>query len=300
MKIPCSVIKDLLPLYFEGIVSEETKTYIDEHLAGCESCKKELEQIGRTDVIVPDSSIAPLKKIKSALRREKAVAVGLSVVLTLLFTFLCVRLLYTPRALPYNQAMFSFAADKDNAVTVTLNQPASAWYVDRGYSQELGGEVYFVSVWTDYITEWDKSHLYTNSFVLNEHNEPVASVYYCPNDGTENILIYGKDAADGGGSITLPRLALAYYVAAAAIVAILLGIATVILRKNRMTKYLLLRISYLPGAYILAHLLVKGMQAETYTLAHDLCAIFVITIPVYALCVLIERIFSKEPLPWAK
>lgn len=42
MNISCEVIKDLLPLYHDGVCSDESKTTVDEHLAHCEKCKAEL------------------------------------------------------------------------------------------------------------------------------------------------------------------------------------------------------------------------------------------------------------------
>lgn len=42
MKITCNVIKDLLPLYYDHMCSEETKQIVEEHLKSCESCRKEL------------------------------------------------------------------------------------------------------------------------------------------------------------------------------------------------------------------------------------------------------------------
>lgn len=45
MKNDCSVVKDLIPLYTEGLVSSETKEFIDEHCQSCEKCKKLLEAI---------------------------------------------------------------------------------------------------------------------------------------------------------------------------------------------------------------------------------------------------------------
>ena len=38
--IDCNVIIDLLPLYKEEICSEETKELVEEHLSGCDSCRK--------------------------------------------------------------------------------------------------------------------------------------------------------------------------------------------------------------------------------------------------------------------
>ena len=39
MKLPCKIIEDLLPLYEEGICSEETREAIEQHLNECERCK---------------------------------------------------------------------------------------------------------------------------------------------------------------------------------------------------------------------------------------------------------------------
>ena len=38
-KIPCAVIKDLLPSYIDGLTSEETKALVEEHLAECDGCR---------------------------------------------------------------------------------------------------------------------------------------------------------------------------------------------------------------------------------------------------------------------
>lgn len=39
MRIDCDIIKDLLPLYAENMVSEKSKSMVEEHLAECEDCK---------------------------------------------------------------------------------------------------------------------------------------------------------------------------------------------------------------------------------------------------------------------
>lgn len=42
MKISCGVIKDLLPLYHDGVCSDESKAMVEEHLASCDDCQSEL------------------------------------------------------------------------------------------------------------------------------------------------------------------------------------------------------------------------------------------------------------------
>jgi len=43
MALSCTVIRDLLPLYAEDLLQEESRLLVDEHLASCEACQKELE-----------------------------------------------------------------------------------------------------------------------------------------------------------------------------------------------------------------------------------------------------------------
>jgi len=43
MKIPCEVIRDLFPIYHDGVCSSESRAVVEEHLAQCEGCRTELE-----------------------------------------------------------------------------------------------------------------------------------------------------------------------------------------------------------------------------------------------------------------
>ncbi len=43
MKISCEIIKDLLPLYIDGVCSNDSKEAIEEHISDCDNCKAELQ-----------------------------------------------------------------------------------------------------------------------------------------------------------------------------------------------------------------------------------------------------------------
>lgn len=45
MKTPCNVIRDLLPLYQDGVCSPESRQLVDEHLEECEPCRTEWERM---------------------------------------------------------------------------------------------------------------------------------------------------------------------------------------------------------------------------------------------------------------
>ena len=43
MRNECKIVSDLLPLFTEDMVTEETSEFITEHIKTCENCKKELK-----------------------------------------------------------------------------------------------------------------------------------------------------------------------------------------------------------------------------------------------------------------
>ena len=45
MKLDCDVIRDLLPLYAEKLASPASSALVEQHLAECEACRAQLEQM---------------------------------------------------------------------------------------------------------------------------------------------------------------------------------------------------------------------------------------------------------------
>lgn len=43
--ISCRIIEDMLPLYVDGVCSEESKNAVESHISTCEECCKKLEQM---------------------------------------------------------------------------------------------------------------------------------------------------------------------------------------------------------------------------------------------------------------
>jgi hypothetical protein len=88
MKLPCSVIQDLLPLYHDNICGAESRALVDEHLKECEACKTLLSEIDK-ELEAPRSAkeeAKPLKAIQSAWKKsnKKAFIKG-----TLIAVILC-------------------------------------------------------------------------------------------------------------------------------------------------------------------------------------------------------------------
>ena len=71
--IPCEVIKDLLPMYVEGLTSEETNKYIEKHIDSCEECASALRSmkvfVPEADHVNSDIEVDFLKKNRKRNRR---------------------------------------------------------------------------------------------------------------------------------------------------------------------------------------------------------------------------------------
>ena len=78
MKLDCCVVRDLLPLYVENMVSDQTAEQITQHLAECPDCQNEYDSFGSTsrlDVLdapaeVPQTDAKPFKKAMRKLNRQ--------------------------------------------------------------------------------------------------------------------------------------------------------------------------------------------------------------------------------------
>ena len=45
MKNECNIIRDILPLYIEDMVSADTAAFVEEHLETCAECRANLENL---------------------------------------------------------------------------------------------------------------------------------------------------------------------------------------------------------------------------------------------------------------
>ena len=55
MKKDCNIVRDLLPLYKDEVCSEESRSFVEEHVKECSDCAKELEKIKEDIVYKPNA-----------------------------------------------------------------------------------------------------------------------------------------------------------------------------------------------------------------------------------------------------
>lgn len=92
MKITCNIIEDLLPLYVDEMVSEDSRQLVEEHLKTCPACRKMQEEMQRENHLsstgtnsnpsrANTTEAEPLKKIRRRIRKKRITSVLLAVIL---------------------------------------------------------------------------------------------------------------------------------------------------------------------------------------------------------------------------
>ena len=93
MNTECSIVKDLLPLYVEDMVAEETAQFVKEHIEKCPECRAELERLD-SGASIPTIEDKPTpepdtkKSFKKIMQRINRQSYVLSYPIVILFVFL--------------------------------------------------------------------------------------------------------------------------------------------------------------------------------------------------------------------
>ena len=75
MKMPCKVIEDLLPMYYDKVCSEESAVLVEEHIASCPRCSRILSDL-RGDIELPEKKVEDIKPLKKIQKSYKKLRLG--------------------------------------------------------------------------------------------------------------------------------------------------------------------------------------------------------------------------------
>lgn len=72
MKLPCALVRDLLPLYHDNVCAPETNEAVEEHLSGCEPCQEFYHSLQdnekAAELLVPEA--ASLQRVKKKIHKK--------------------------------------------------------------------------------------------------------------------------------------------------------------------------------------------------------------------------------------
>ena len=191
-EINCNIIKDILPLYVDGVVSDDTKEMVEEHLEHCEECKKEVKLMKQEIYIPAEKEAHIIKGFKKRLRNKKIIISGLSIILTcliLLGTFSFI--FHYDRVVPYAESLIRIETQDDNML-VSHYYGVSYYSISATHpiTMEIGGKeknVIFL-YYTETIAKSHNRKLIDGKGIRDERN------FIFPLDSIENVdAIYYAD-----------------------------------------------------------------------------------------------------------
>lgn len=198
-KISCNIIGDLLPLYVDGAVSEDTKKLVEEHLAECADCKKAAEEMGKELVLSVHETVRAaetsfLQKMKKTWQKRRIRTAVISVAVTAGVILGSYMALTIPQwIIPYKPVDFSVAVE-DGMVCVYYTGKGRI-NCSYGYDGEDEFFLYFTqSPWSAYVeplledAEQEEPYRYQIDSV-----DRIAKVYYGEFSKGLDVL-YGKEA----------------------------------------------------------------------------------------------------------
>ena len=146
MKISCSIIRDLLPLYAEDLASEDTRTLVEAHLCDCAECTDILESMKQKTPVPVETTPESLNKVKQLIRRKRILSVMVALLTLITLASLVFTFLFTPFQLTKEQALDDFYVREDGAIVIDYSP-----YV-TGRSQSGWNENWFIN---QYSTRFD-------------------------------------------------------------------------------------------------------------------------------------------------
>ncbi len=280
MKVTCNVIKDVLPLYLEKMLSDDSCIMVEEHIEQCQECMNYLNEMRNFNEMPVDRNTSPLLKIKSTLRKKKIQTAIFSMMFSILLFVITIAFLTAPEYMPYSERSVIINELGNGSVLAQFEDTVYGYDIYRYPTDDNTGYVYHITTWN---SVWNRNikKSNTNNTILNPNGENVFSVYYYQTDGSEDILMYGKDINPNGGIITLPRLFLPYYALIAIVFAATCGLIMLILYRNKKVLNFTMKVFFLPVSYLLGHLIIKGFTTSSYTATRDFYAILLVMILLY-------------------
>lgn len=293
MKNECSIIRDLLPLYAESMVSPDTASFVKEHLEGCEACRGEYEQMKQPQQPEEKDGAVPLLKLKKKLAAKKAQTIALTAIFVVTLLVSAFAVLDAPVYFPYSEELVEAEPVGDCGLRITFVGEITDFDYEV-YPDPDGGSFYYceIQAWTSQWDKWfSKGGGELSTIVFPKEPWPITALYV-PNDASESVCIYG-DLGDEG-SVVLPRLSLGYYLVLAAAALAAAAIAWLLTRKKPELRLWAERIVLYPVSYIISHFIVLGVSTVSYSIQRDFCLIIFISVLLYSALLLAHSIWRLK------
>jgi len=280
MSDKCNIIRDILPLYVEDMVSTDTREFVSEHLEHCAECHAEFERMRKPADFIPDTDIVPLKKIKKDLFIKRLQTIFFTAILACAIVTVIFGIFTAPKFFPYSDSLLNVIDSPNGSVIIAFDNQATGYSCVKELNNETETKVYRINAWT---TTWDLylSNRGNQNMVIPLEAETEIQIYYAQNDGSEDVLIYGPNDKTHEDIVTLPRQILLPYFLLAFLALAVLAILRASLRNRQAIIMWIDRAILLPISYMTAQLCTKGINFTTYSSQRDFCIIILVAMLFY-------------------
>lgn len=246
----CEIIKDLLPLYQEDLLSEESKTFVEDHLKTCPKCENLLKE----EIKIESKNTKPLDFVEKRIKKEARYSTLATIALIGSILIFIMSYLNTPRHIEYDKDLYKVYRN-DKIYTVEFSDKVSG--IDYTDTEDA---IYLDAYSTKYDEIFNKRRLRKS---LTFHKDNFKTVLYQNHDSMPNMVI-------GSGEVhqtLLPRLLLGFYARLSLIGFVGLVLLIFLIEKSR-KKAISLPIKTLligaPLSLFLAIIAIKGLNTPTY------------------------------------
>ena len=290
MKIPCSVVRDLLPLYAEDMIEEETRALVDEHLEECSECSQRLEEIKATAAVPAENTTVdtakPLLALKKMINKRRWMTAAIAALCVFILLVSAFHRINEWHQVPWEEGLIQVIGVEKMADVEkrnnpfpeeeeTIQQPDESRVLTFQVDSKITGinsarEIMEDGTVTEIIQGWSNN---PNKKLTGDYSE----ITFCPvpdrvmyDTGNGQVLLWGEPAL---ASLS----ALLWF-----------------LFRNRQCAPIFRQVFFAPVSYLIAHLLIKGFHARTFFLEDDLGCILLVGAAVYALLTLGWTVWQQQ------
>src|SRR5574344_1710584 len=190
----CNIIKDLLPLYKENLLSDESKKFVEDHLKSCSEC----ENLLKDQIEIESKNTKPLDFVEKRIKKEsRYFTLAVVALLGSIFIFI-ISYLNAPRHFEYEKGLYRVYRG-DDIYTVEFSDKVSG--IDYTDTEDA---IYLDGYSTKYDEIFNKDRPRKS---LTFHKDNLKMVLYQNHEKMPNMII-------GSGEVRqtlLPRLFLGFY-----------------------------------------------------------------------------------------
>lgn len=275
----CNIIKDLLPLYEENLLSDESKIFVREHLKICPEC----ENLLKDHIQIENKKSKPLDFVEKRIKKESRYFT--LAILTLIGSILIfiVSYLNTPRHFEYDKDLYKVYKSNDIYTVEFSDKVSGIDYTDTDDA------IYLDAYTTKYDEFFNKERPKKS---LTFHKDEKKTVLYQNHESMPKMVI-------GSGEVRqtlLPRLIYGFYAKLSIIGFVFLSLLIALIEKFKKKSISLpIKTIFLgfPLALFLGILAVKGINTASFYPTSDFKYILLLSLGIYLFFIFLS-IFKEQ------